>query len=66
MSIWSILPINDLKEHEADGCHCGPRVEMCDNGDMMIIHNAYDKRELVEELLNETDIDKLNKWKIRN
>lgn len=49
--IWNILPMNDLKEHiEESICECGPSVEILENGDMMIIHNSYDGREILEQL----------------
>lgn len=49
--IWNILPENDLKEHiEESTCECGPSVEILENGDMMIIHNSYDGREILEQL----------------
>ena len=49
--IWNILPMNDLKEHiEESTCECGPSVEILENGDMMIIHNSYDGREILEQL----------------
>lgn len=42
----NILPINDLKPHtEESTCECHPSVEFTEQGDMMIIHNAYDGRE---------------------
>ena len=45
MSIYHILPINDLKEHiEKSICNCNPKLEIIENGDMMLIHNAYDNR----------------------
>lgn len=46
-----ILPINDLKEHEEKStCHCEPSVEILDNGDLLVIHNSFDRRELIENL----------------
>lgn len=51
---WHILPINDLKEHEESSkCECNPSAEITESGDLLITHNAYDKRELVEKLLDE-------------
>lgn len=45
MSNWHLLPINDIKEHEElSTCHCFPDVEILENGDLMIIHNAFDGR----------------------
>jgi hypothetical protein len=44
--ILHILPLNDIKEHEEKStCECYPEVEILENGDIMIIHNAYDGRE---------------------
>lgn len=48
-----ILPINDLKEHEESStCECKPRVEILEDGDILVIHNSYDKREYIEELVS--------------
>lgn len=45
--IIHVLPINDLYEHEeAEWCPCKPKIE--ENG-MLIIHNAFDNREVIEE-----------------
>jgi len=47
--IWHILPIDDIKEHyEFSTCHCEPKSEIQDNGDILIIHNSFDGREAVE------------------
>jgi len=52
MSIWHILPINDSKEHiEKSTCTCLPTLENLENGDLMIIHNSFDKREIIERLI---------------
>lgn len=56
---WRILPINDTQEHEESStCKCNPKASIMDGGDILITHNAYDKRELLEELLEETKISK--------
>lgn len=40
-----IIPINDLKEHEESSvCSCRPAL-IIDNGEMIFVHNSYDKRE---------------------
>lgn len=47
---WHILPINDIKEHEESStCDCMPTVKI-ENGEMLIIHNAWDMREVTEEV----------------
>jgi len=52
--IYHILPINDLKPHkESSTCKCLPDVEVLKNGDMLIIHNSFDGREQVEELVQD-------------
>lgn len=44
-----IIPINDLKEHEeTTTCECCPNVEF-ENGEMIIIHNSFDNREINEQ-----------------
>jgi len=43
-----ILPINDLKEHEeTTTCECLPIVKF-ENGEMIVIHSSFDKRENFE------------------
>lgn len=49
--IWHILPINDLKEHQEEStCECEPKSEILDSGDILIIHNSYDGREIIEQV----------------
>lgn len=46
--IWHILPVNDVEEHEESStCKCEPRIEIA-GGDMLMIHNSFDGRELLE------------------
>ena len=46
----NVLPVNDIKEHdESSACECQPRVEMV-NGGILIIHNSYDLREVIERV----------------
>jgi hypothetical protein len=52
--ITHILPINDLEEHEElSTCKCNPEMEVLENGDMMIVHNSFDKREIIERLFED-------------
>ena len=54
--MYNILPVGDLKEHSEDStCECHPRV-IYENGEMIIIHNAFDHRELKEQLLDELNL----------
>lgn len=42
---WHILPINDTYEHEElSNCHCQPDCEILENGELMVIHTAFDGR----------------------
>ena len=49
-----VYPINDKKEHILIGnnCDCKPRIEI-EGAKMLIIHNAWDFREIAEELNND-------------
>lgn len=48
----NILPLNDLKEHEeSTTCGCNPKIEILENWDIMVIHNSYDGREHIENLI---------------
>ena len=45
-----IIPLNDLKEHtEESTCECCPEL-IIENGEMIFVHNSYDKRELIDTL----------------
>jgi hypothetical protein len=52
-----IYPVNDEQEHDLEGtmCPCNPRVEWADPetgeaySEALVIHNAIDCREIVEE-----------------
>lgn len=48
---WHVTPTNDLQPHEeSTTCKCEPKVEIMESGDMLVIHNSYDGRELFEEI----------------
>jgi len=65
-----ILPINDIQKHEEESttCACKPRVEFI-NGEMLIIHNSFDGRELEEQineiLNNDSESAQSKHWLIR-
>lgn len=49
--IYHVLPVGDLHEHSNnvdEPCPCNPKVQEVD-GDMVLVHNAWDLREVVEE-----------------
>ena len=47
---YHVLPVSDLKDHTEDTtCECHPKV-IFESGNMIIIHNSYDKREFIEKL----------------
>jgi hypothetical protein len=44
----NVIPLNDLKEHEEQStCECCPTLIIV-NGEMILIHNSYIKREKKE------------------
>lgn len=46
----NIIPIDDLKEHDLQStCECNPFMEILENNELMIVHNAYDGRVAVEK-----------------
>lgn len=56
-----IYPVNDIHEHkiEGDDCWCAPLIEW-EGEQKIVIHNAADKREYIEQLTNEFDDRRLN------
>ncbi len=56
MSINHVYPVNDARPHDTESggtCECEPKVEFLDNGDTLVIHNAWDGREIIEQLESE-------------
>lgn len=50
MSTVHVLPLNDLKEHtQSDDCECHPKIEYVGEGGKVVVHNAYDGREFLEQ-----------------
>lgn len=48
---WAIhvVPQDDAKTHGLDlHCHCNPRKEVGPNGHLIVIHDAFDGRVVVE------------------
>jgi hypothetical protein len=46
-----VVPLNDIIEHELSStCECSPNLEVLDNGELLITHNAIDDRTLLEQL----------------
>ena len=46
----NILPVGDIRTHVEDAtCPCNPRVEII-GANLYIVHNAWDHRELFEEI----------------
>jgi hypothetical protein len=44
------LPVDDIREHIEDAsCSCNPRVEII-GANLLIVHHAWDNRELFEEI----------------
>ena len=47
-----VYPLDDLKPHKVEGgydCECMPRIQKQENGALVIVHNAWDRREWDEE-----------------
>lgn len=50
----NVLPTNDSDEHEENStCKCKPKI-IYENGEMIVVHNSFDKREFIEILLQPT------------
>lgn len=51
-----VTPINDVEQHmESSTCNCNPKSEILENGDIMITHNSFDGRKLIERLIDEVN-----------
>ena len=45
-----VYPLDDLREHDTDGdeCWCCPDYDTADDGDLIVVHTALDRREEFE------------------
>ena len=52
--IQHVYPVKDVFPHKLDGfpCECIPEFETDEQGNILIIHNAYDGRDIIEEVEN--------------
>jgi len=58
-----ILPTNEDHE-DTTSCSCEPEVEYI-NGNMLVIHNSFDNREVVEKAKEVLSLpQEKNKWRI--
>ena len=49
MDKYHVTPVDDLVSHqESENCACNPRIEIVGEN-VLVIHNSYDRRELIEE-----------------
>jgi hypothetical protein len=47
-----VYPLNDEREHETGDtttCWCNPKLDESNYGEMIVIHNSLDCRELIEQ-----------------
>lgn len=55
-----VYPLNDIDDHDTSSnghkCKCDPEI-ILENGEMIVVHNAFDGRELTEE-----DSEQEEKW----
>jgi hypothetical protein len=53
MEIYHVYPLNDLHPHSLNGdgshCECITRSETMPNGNVVVVHSAFDGREIIEE-----------------
>ena len=49
-----VVPIGDLRPHTETGydCECDPKTEVTENDPVLVIHNAFDGRDIIEEIEN--------------
>lgn len=49
----NIIPFGDIVKHIENGsCHCKPQI-INEYGEDIVVHNAYDGREMVEDIVEE-------------
>lgn len=58
--VLHVVPENDTRPHQdSTGCSCRPRIEQVEEGATVVVHNAFDGREITERAVDEID-SKLN------
>lgn len=57
-----ITPVGDIGQHtEESTCMCSPELKM-HNGDMHFVHNAYDKRHILERAIGTENTQEGLQW----
>lgn len=57
-----VLPVNDIEDHEEfSTCKCEPKV-IIENGEMIIIHNSFDYREIIEQTREILKMEEKELW----
>ncbi len=48
----AVVPLDDLYPHDdySPDCACNPKTEILEGDQLLIIHNAFDGREIFEQL----------------
>jgi hypothetical protein len=55
--IYHVLPVDDTEQHsESYKCHCNPEVRN-EGLNMLVIHNSFDGREIIEEAIAQTNLN---------
>jgi uncharacterized protein YlzI (FlbEa/FlbD family) len=63
----NIIPVDDTDEHIEDmTCHCDPTIKI-ENGEITVVHNSFDLREVVEKFVDGSNIQNNSKgWVVLN
>lgn len=57
MFSWHVIPLDDSEEHEDnESCRCLPNIVETKSA-ILIIHNAFDGRDMLEELKNNVNLN---------
>lgn len=53
-----VAPLDDIREHIlSEDCNCDPEIKELETGEIVIVHSAWDFREVLEALESGTLLD---------
>lgn len=51
-NVWHVLPTGEDHAESGFECWCNPKIEIQDNGGVVVTHNSLDWREYIERIIS--------------
>jgi hypothetical protein len=58
MKAIHVIPLNDREEHyKSMSCNCSPQIYYPNDDVVLVVHDAYDGRDIIDELVEELSVE---------